>query len=640
MEKSAAHPTFKKLLLIRTFCLCGLSVVIDITEKTSTVKKYIGLSAKDDDHYPFPARIELVSGSKIFEFYFRLGSACFGSIFTFDRQIMLVRLFIRNYALIDELEVTFDRGLTVITGETGAGKSILLGALSLILGQRADTSALLNKSTRCIVEGEFDIEAYDLEKFFSDHQLDYDKRTLVRREITPEGKSRAFINDSPVNLMLLRHLTTQLVDIHSQNETLQLNDAAYQLYLVDAMARHLPEVRLFSHRYHDWKNHQSELQKMIEQQQQAEATQDYLRFLLKELAEINPEEGEFSRLESEVVRLRHVLQIRESLYTSLHLLNGNDHSILTQLRQVLSSLRTALRFDERLAEPEQRLQSVYAELKDLAAEIEQLAEQSEVNPERLQQAEERMDVLQRLAHKHRVQTPDELPEKRKEIETKLSQIENLDQVIEQMRQQCNQEKNALLQQAMTLHQRRQAAAAHLEKDLMQMLGQTGMKEARLKILVNDGGWDALSPTGTDRIEMLFSAHRDIEPAPLSRVASGGERSRLMLCLKARVAHHTALPTIIFDEIDSGISGNIALKVGNIIRSMARNMQVIVITHLPQMAGRGHAHYHVYKEKHDNRTVTRIQLLNEQERIREIARMLTGDRITEAGLSSARELINS
>ncbi len=568
------------------------------------------------------------------------GLSGFGSIFTFDPLIMLIRLYVRNYALIDELEVHFGRGLTVITGETGAGKSILLGALGLILGQRADTSAMLNKSCRCIVEGEFDIESYELEKFFSAHDLDYEKRTLVRREITPEGKSRAFINDSPVNLTVLRELTTQLVDIHSQNETLQLNDAAYQLYLVDAMARHLPEVRLFSLKYHDWKTQQIELQKMIQQQQEAEATRDYLRFLLKELTEADPKEGEFSRLESDALRLRHALQIRESLYASLNLLAQNDNSILAQLHQAHSALRTALRFDERLAEPEKRLQSIYAELKDFAAEMEQLAEESEVNPERLQQAEERIDVLQRLAHKHRVRTADELPEKRKEIETRLNQIENLDQAIEQMQQQCDQEKQALLQQARVLHQKRQVAAGQLEKDLMQMLGQAGMKDARLKILVKEGDPESLGSAGIDRIEMLFSANKGIEPAPLAHVASGGERSRLMLCLKARVAQHIALPTIIFDEIDSGISGNIALKVGNIIRSMASNMQVIVITHLPQMAGRGHAHYHVYKEKHNNRTITRIQLLNSQQRIREIARMLTGDRITEAGLLSAQELINS
>lgn len=549
---------------------------------------------------------------------------------------MLTRLSITNYALIDRLEVNFNSGLTIITGETGAGKSILLGALGLILGNRADTSALLNKSSKCVVEGEFDIAAYKLEKFFTSYDLDYDERTVIRREINPEGKSRAFVNDTPVTLQLLRELTSRLIDIHSQHETLSLNDGSFQINLLDVMANNSRAAEIFSKRFHAWKELLKSLSEKKETASKAAAEQDYLRFQLEELQTVNPASGELKLLEEESETLSHAQQIKESLSMAVNMLSESENNLLSQFQSADGFVKQAARFHKPAEALEQRMESVKAELKDIVAELEEIAEKTELNPERLQWVEERMDALNRLCQKHRVKEADELIEKKTELEQKLSSFESLDSEIEKLEKEAAREEAELLKSAAEMSAKRKSAAVSLEKELSKMLASVGIPDGRVKFELESA---SLSINGIDKVSLLFSANKGVAPVPVQKAASGGELSRLMLCIKSLMAEHTSLPAIIFDEIDTGISGSIAVKVGNIIRQMSEKMQVIAITHLPQMAGKGHAHYHVYKEKKNNIAATRIQLLNGEERIREIARMLTGDRITDAGLKNARELMN-
>lgn len=549
---------------------------------------------------------------------------------------MLTRLTINNYALIERLEVNFGSGLTIITGETGAGKSILLGALGLILGNRADTSALLNQSVKCVVEGEFDISAYKLEKFFTTNNLDYEEHTVIRREINPEGKSRAFVNDTPVTLQLLRNLTSMLIDIHSQHETLSLNDGQFQINLLDIMANNTRPAEIFSKRFHAWKELLKTLTEKKETASKAAAEQDYLRFQLEELQNVNPASGELELLEAESETLTHAQQIKESLGIAVNLLSESENNLLSMFQAADGYIKQAARFHKPAEILEKRMESVKAELKDIVAELEALAEKTELNPERLQWVEERMDALNRLCQKHRVKNADELIEKKNELEQKLNGFESLDSEIEKLEKEIKKEEADLLKSATEMTAKRKAAAGSLEKELTKMLATVGIPDGRVKFELETV---SLNPSGIDKAALLFSANKGIEPVPVQKAASGGELSRLMLCIKSLMAEHTSLPAIIFDEIDTGISGNIALKVGNIIRKMADKMQVIAITHLPQMAGKGHAHYHVYKEKKNNMAATRIQLLNGEERIREIARMLTGDHITDAGLKNARELMN-
>jgi DNA repair protein RecN (Recombination protein N) len=553
---------------------------------------------------------------------------------------MLTRLFINNYALIDRLEVNFGKGLTIITGETGAGKSILLGALGLILGKRADNSALLNKSSKCVVEGEFDISAYNLEKFFADHDLDFDEQTVIRREINPEGKSRAFVNDTPVTLQLLRELTAHLIDIHSQHESLLINDGRFQIDLLDVMADNKQNADLFSKQFFAWKEKIHKQEEKKNAAAKAVAEKDFLHFQLEELEAARLTEGELKLLEEESETLSHAQQIKESLNAAIHILSESDHNLLSMLQEADVAIKQAARFHKPAETVHQRVNSVKAELKDIVSELETLSEKTELNPERLQRVEERLDLLNRLCQKHRVKNSDELIEKKKELEEKLGNFENLEAEIEQLEKEILEEEKILKKSAEEMSSKRKAAALELEKELHRLLAATGIPDGRVKFdfePLQEGG---LNQTGMDKINLLFSANKGVAPVPVQKVASGGELSRLMLCIKALMAERTSLPAIIFDEIDTGISGNIALKVGNIIRQMSEKMQVIAITHLPQMAGKGHAHYHVYKEQKKDMVATRIQLLKGEERLREIARMLTGDLITDAGLKNARELMNS
>lgn len=550
---------------------------------------------------------------------------------------MLTRLSINNYALIDRLEVNFGSGLTIITGETGAGKSILLGALGLILGNRADTSALLNTSSKCVVEGEFDISSFRMEKFFTSNDLDYDDCTVIRREINPEGKSRAFVNDTPVTLQLLRELTSQLIDIHSQHETLSLNDGRFQIHLLDVMANHVRAAGIYSKRFYAWKELQDELSQKKAAALQASAELDYLRFQLEELAAVNPVTGELQLLEEESETLSHAQQIKELLNQAVNLLAESENNLLSILLAAGGQVKQAARFHKPAASVENRIESVKAELKDIVSELEELSEKTELNPERLQWVEERMDALNRLCQKHRLKNADELIEKKKELEQKINGFENLDSEIEKLEKETIKTEAELLKLADEMSARRKTAAVSLEKELSKMLSAVGIPDGRIHFEFETA---LLNAYGIDSVSLLFSANKGVMPSPVQKAASGGELSRLMLCIKSLMAENASLPSIIFDEIDTGISGSTAMKVGNIIRKMADKMQVIAITHLPQMAGKGHAHYHVYKENKNNKPATRIQLLNGEERIREIARMLTGDRITDAGLKNARELMNS
>ncbi|MCC6384430.1 MAG: DNA repair protein RecN [Bacteroidia bacterium] len=551
---------------------------------------------------------------------------------------MLCNLAVSNYALIEKLEVDFSRGLTIITGETGAGKSILIGALGMILGNRADTSVLLNKSVKCIIEGEFDLSQYPLQSFFQNNNLDYDSHSVIRREISPEGKSRAFINDTPVTLSVLKAFTSCLIDIHSQHESLTLNDSSFQTEVLDLFGENEKAALLFGKRFRLWEEKKHRLLHLQEVAARSLAESDYLRFQFNELDEAEIQPDELKTLEEEASMLSHAQLIKESASTAVQSLSESENSILSHLNSITSLLKSASRFNKPIEDAGIRLMAAAVELKDLVAELELIAERTEMNPERLQQIEQRLDLLNRLMQKHRLTDSNLLTDKKEEIRNKLESFENTDSEILQLKSEIENEEGDLLKAAERISNRRKEAAIKLENELVKMFPSLGLPQATIQIEVNPLNKQEMNYTGIDRIRFLFSANKGISPAELNKVASGGELSRLMLCLKALIAHKKALPTIIFDEIDTGISGETAMKVGSIIREISKNIQVIAITHLPQMAGKGDSHYHIYKETKGKIPATRIFKLNREERIREIARMLTGDHITEAGLKNARELL--
>jgi DNA repair protein RecN (Recombination protein N) len=551
---------------------------------------------------------------------------------------MLIKLSVQNYALIRELDVEFEKGLTIITGETGAGKSILLGALSLILGTRADTSVLLDKGEKCIIEGTFRIDDYELNGFFDDNSLDYDPVTTVRREINPAGKSRAFINDTPVTINLLKELGDKLIDIHSQHQTLMLSDNSFQLNVIDSFAGIADLKSGYRKTWSSWLKLRKEYMEAKEKVEKNKADLEYYQFQLKQLEEAGLKSGEQPELEAEQEMLSHAEEIKLALFQSSDIFQRDGMSVLQMLREVKTNLlkiRGFLPDGESLLS---RTESSIIELDDLAAEIDKKLNTIDADPERLAFVSARLDLIYSLIQKHRVKDVEELITKREEISGLIKSIVSGDERLAELESILQEEHDKLQKTALKMSEKRSAVLPGIEEKVTGLLKQLGMPDAKFRIKLSQDGEFTVS--GIDHADFMFSANRQVPPENLARIASGGELSRVMLSLKSLLTQYNNLPTIIFDEIDSGVSGEVADKVGQILSGMGKYMQVVNITHLPQVASRGGKHYHVYKDNDKNSTITRVRLLSPEERILEVARLLSGSEVTEAAMRNARELLKA
>ena len=545
---------------------------------------------------------------------------------------MLRRLTVENYALIDKLDLELDSHLNIITGETGAGKSILLGALGLLLGNKNESGSLRDESRNCIIEGVFELGAYSLEEFFEAHDLDYEDTTVVRRMISASGKSRAFVNDMPVQLSVLRELGARLIDIHSQHQNQVLADEAFRLRSVDMLAGVGDEVAIYAKVYAELKSAERELERMMAEAESLRKDEEWLRYQVEEFDAAALKQGELVELEQELAVLENAEQIGEALITVRNILDAEQIGVLEQLSAAESAIAHVSQnypAGEQIAE---RLHSVVQELKDLGATVADDGERIEADPERLQRLTDRVNMIYSMCHKHHVSTLDELIAVGEKFREQLATITHSDTEIKRQRDLISSLEERARKQAAVIHSAREKVALHAAKSIAKSLTQLGMPEARFDVEIVDVG--DLTPTGCDKVRFMFTANKNMPPQPVEKVASGGELSRVMLALKALLAQKAKLPTIIFDEIDTGVSGRIADAMGEIIRSLSDNMQVVAITHLPQVASKGESHFVVYKQN----SRTNIAHLRDDERVEEIAKMLSGSVITEAALSQARVLL--
>ena len=550
---------------------------------------------------------------------------------------MLTSLSIKNYALIDDLQVNFNNGLTIITGETGAGKSILLGGLSLILGKRADLSSINDTSKKCVIEATFDIANYNLKPLFKSEDLDYESLTIIRREILPSGKSRAFINDTPVNLDSLQILGEHLLDIHSQHETLQLTNDDFQFQVIDALANNTSILQEYSTDLLNFKNLQKELKLLQFQKAEAIKEYDYNSFLLKELEDAKLIEGELKTLEEEYETLNNIEEIREKLTYSHQLLSNDDIGALTHLAELKNQFSKLSGYSLKYKDILERINSSLIELDDIFSEIENAQELLEADPNRLEVVNNRLQLLHNLMQKHSVSKLEELFLIKEKLKEKVSISENLDGNILNVEKEIETKVNQLNTIAKTLHHNRKNIIPELIQQLEAILGNLGMPNAKFNIQLKSS--EVYFNNGKDELEFLFTANRGGQFNELKKAASGGELSRIMLAIKSILSKYIKLPTIMFDEIDSGVSGEISNKMANIMQQMSKTMQVFTITHLPQIAAKGDAHFKVFKEDVDNVTQTQIKKLNHDERIVEIAQMLGGVNISSSALEHAKQLLN-
>lgn len=551
---------------------------------------------------------------------------------------MLQKLSVRNYALIKELDVDFENGLTIITGETGAGKSILMGALSLILGSRADIAVLLDKNEKCIVEGTFKIDEYDLREFFEINSLDYESVTTLRREINPAGKSRAFINDTPVTINLLKDIGDKLIDIHSQHQTLMLNNNTFQLNVIDSFAGTSKQKSEYKLVFTEYQKLRKEFAVASEIAEKNRADLEYHQFQLSQLEEAKLTNGEQEELEAEQEMLGHAEEIKLALCQSGDLFSRDGMSVLSMLREVKSNISKISSFLPAGENLLKRVESSLIELDDLAAEIEKLSSTAEADPEKLTFINSRLDTIYSLIQKHRVTNLNELIIRREEISALVNTIVTSDERLNKLEISLSEKLDSIKKIAGEISKQRKSVLPEIELKVTDLLKQLGMPNARFRISMTTV--PDFTASGTDQAEFLFSSNRQIAPENLARIASGGELSRVMLSLKSLLTRYNNLPTIIFDEIDSGVSGEVADKVGQILSGMGVYMQVVNITHLPQVASRGKKHYHVYKDDVDDSTFTRVKLLTGEERVLEVARLLSGSEVTEAAMKNARELLET
>ncbi|MCD6090774.1 MAG: DNA repair protein RecN [Bacteroidales bacterium] len=548
---------------------------------------------------------------------------------------MLKNLSISNYVLIDKLNIDFHAGFSAITGETGAGKSIIIGGLGLILGKRADTATLLNPEQKCIIEGVFDIAVFDLKPFFEANDLDFENPTRVRREITPQGKSRAFINDTPVNLNLLKQFGELVIDIHSQHNTLLIHNPEYQLDLLDAFAGNENLRSTYFERYTEFRKNQSIAVKLKKQIAQTQADNDYIRFLLDELEEAKVLSGEMEEIENELNLLNHAEEIKTGWHQLSNTLT-NENRILDQLNNLLQQLRPLQSYQGELETVATRLNSVYIELDDIAREAAAMEDSVELDPKRQELLNERMALLFKLMKKHHLNHADELPQKEESLANQLFSSANLQEQLASMEKQLLTDENELNTLAEQLHYQRQQASIPLSLKLVEQLVQLGIPNAQISLVLKPQA-DFLE-YGRDEIDFLFSANAGLKPDLVSKTASGGELSRLMLGIKYLLATKKNLPGIIFDEIDSGVSGEIAERLGILMKQMGKNMQVLSITHLPQIAALAKNHYLVYKKNETNFARTEIKKMSDEERIEELAAMLSGSEISISARENARILL--
>lgn len=538
----------------------------------------------------------------------------------------------------EHLDIQFDAGLNMITGETGAGKSIMMGALGLILGNRAEGKHFFRDDQKCVIEGFFSIAAYGLQPFFDAYELEYDAETIIRREIAVDGKSRAFVNDSPVTLNTLKLLGEQLIDIHSQHATLQLNTERFQLMILDSVAKNHPIRQAYQEALQHYKQQVASLNRIKEEIANARATQDFNQFQFDELAQAQLQDNEQEALEAELAQLENAEEIKKGLLAAGYLLRENEPSATGALKEALQQLQAVQRYLPAVEEIAMRLQSAWIEVKDIADEVEAHEQAVFMDEGRLMQVNERLSLLYNLQQKHRADSVSDLIQLRDELEQKLSMLANQDEELGALTQAVARSLDLLAHNAKQLHDTRQQAIGQVEAYVQEVLADVGMPNAQLKIELSLLEVDQYKNTGADAVQFLFSANKGQPLQPIHRVASGGELSRVMLAIKSLVAQTSALPTIIFDEIDTGISGEVALKVGEIMERLAGNMQVLAITHLPQIASKGQTHFKVFKQDEGDKTKTDITLLAKQDRVLEVAQMLSGANPGASALQHAKELI--
>ena len=551
---------------------------------------------------------------------------------------MLKQLYIRNFTLIDELDIKLYPGFSVITGETGAGKSIILGAIGLLLGNRADSKAIKSGKERCVIEAHFDLSRYDMKGFFDDNDIDFDAEdTIIRRELTSAGKSRAFINDTPVPLTKMRELGEQLVDIHSQHQNLLLQKEDFQLNVVDILAQDAEHIKAYQAVYQQYRSALSRLEQLKQELIKNRENEEFMRFQHKELDEAHLEPGELEQLEQESDILNHSEEIKSALYEADHSLSDDEGSILQLLRNASYSISNIREIYPEVAELSDRLDSSYIELKDIAQEISSSLDRIDFDPARLEQLNTRLDQLNTLLQKFHVETVEELIETRNLLAQQLEHIDNGNEDIEILQKEVDQKQIKAMSAAHSLSSLRKKVAKSIETEMKNRLVPLGIPNVRFEIEFAE---KPLCRDGADKVSFLFSANRSTPLQPISQVASGGEIARVMLSLKAMISGAVKLPTIIFDEIDTGVSGKIAEKMAEIMTEMGnQNRQVISITHLPQIAAMGSHHYKVMKEETQTGTISQMRELTPEQRVEEIAQMLSGSDISQAALANAKELIN-
>ena len=549
---------------------------------------------------------------------------------------MLTALSIKNYALIDDLKVDFPEGFIIITGETGSGKSIMLDALSLILGKRADMSALRNKEEKCIIEAEFSLQNYEFQPLFQELDIDYDPQTIIRREILPSGKSRAFVNDVPATLEVLSRLGQVLVDIHSQHQTLALSDTSFQFAIIDAMANNKPLLTEYVQLHQLIKKEQKKLEELIEFQKNAKKEYDYNLHQLKELKSATLEEGILEELEESYEEASNIEDIKENVSESLYLLNDENIGILNNLRELKRSFSSLTEYKQLYRDLYERIESAFLELEDLASEISDIDESIEADPDNLEQISKQLNKIYSLQKKHSVATVEELMAIQQELEEAVSKTESVDIDLNKQKKIVEEQHTATLKKANQLHKAREKVIPALDKKLTNFMHELGMPNGRFSITLT--ATDTFFANGNDELSFLFSANKGGDFGQLKKVASGGELSRIMLAVKAIMAEHTALPTIMFDEIDTGVSGEISQKMGDIMKQMSQNRQVFAITHLPQIAAKGAYHFKVFKEDSKGKTTTHLKLLTEEERIIELSEMLEGKNSGASARNHAIELL--
>ena len=550
---------------------------------------------------------------------------------------MITTLSIKNYALIEDIRVDFQSGLTVITGETGAGKSILLGAMGLLLGKRADATSVKNPKKKCVVEAHFSISGYNLQPVFEAFEIDFEPETIIRRELLPGGKSRAFINDSPVMLSQLQALAPFLVDIHGQHETLELASENFQMEIIDAMAGNAALIQNFQKQHANFNKVSNRLSSLKSQKEVAAKEMDYHSFLLRELQMANLQKTNQAALEELLETLNHAEEIQESLLKGFQIFQEENIGTLQTAKEGRLILGRIKNFSPAFETIWDRLNAVIIELEDISEEMQATAAKTEADPGLLFQTNETLQQVYQLQQKHNVATVAELLALQDELEQKINASLNLEEQIQASEAELLELKKAAVHAGLLLHNKREEIIPNLKKELERYLNDLGLPNARFQFQLENSG--QFKKNGTDTLELLFTANKGLASGPLKKVASGGEMSRIMLAVKAVLAHYKTLPTLVFDEIDSGVSGEIAKKMANIMGEMSNSMQVLTITHLPQIAAKGEHHIKVYKEDLDEITVTRLKALNENERIVEIAQMLGGNNATEAALANAKELLN-